>query len=333
MPHILLHSREELLPSSQRGWRDFLPSGSHLLLLLLQKPWERASQHCPMHRAGKPGEAAGPDAWEGSSQAEREESWLGRILAQLSSPPLPSPSLSSPLLTRECPRGCQPQLPAHIFPLHPPTAHGGKERGMQETPESSEGAGEGVMERAAMLRSALDHSRNHFCLLQPGNATATLKHWEKTLLIPHCYSKVVANQAPSAPRTGWDLPSSPQNPQAPPVLPKTPPRHFLGHLLWQRPGLTLWLFQWGGLKLLQGWRGSSSWLHNIWHCCSFIPQGVPVGLGTLLVPRCPTRAGRTRTRTSWASWPECGASPLGRAQTPCRALGEGRETSGVRMGM
>lgn len=119
------------------------------------------------------------------------------------------------------------------------------------------------MKRVAMLRSGLDHSMNHFCLPHATPAAFPARKCNShiqtrgaTPLILHCYTgctKLLANQLPSAPRTGWDPPSSPDNPKAPSVLPKTSPQHFLHHLLWQSPGLALWVFQWGGLKLVQGW--------------------------------------------------------------------------------
>jgi len=100
-------------PAQQtQGWNYFLLSVSHLLLLLLQKPRRMSHPaHYPMHRPGKPGEAAGPDAWAGSSLVAREESWLSRLVDKA-------------LRTGEFPHGHQPKLLSHIFPLHPPIADG-----------------------------------------------------------------------------------------------------------------------------------------------------------------------------------------------------------------
>lgn len=77
-----------------------------------------------MQGTWKPGEAAGPDAWEGSSQAVREESWLGRITPRLSSPGN-SPVAAGP--------SCQPTPSLSTRPL-PTGCSGGKKRGVQETP-------------------------------------------------------------------------------------------------------------------------------------------------------------------------------------------------------
>lgn len=202
MPHILLHRREEVLTSSQSSWRYFLPSGSYLLLLFLQKPCERVSQHCPMHRPGKPGEVAGPDAWEGSNPAVREESWLGRIPVQLSSPGN-SPMAASP--------SCQPPSSLSTCP-QPTGCAGGKKRGMWEIPQSSYTAEEGVMKRVVMLRSGLDHSRNHFCLPRATPAASPARKCNShiqtrgaTPLILLCCTgctKLLENQLPSAPWTG-----------------------------------------------------------------------------------------------------------------------------------
>lgn len=196
-------------------------------------------------------------------------------------------------------------------PGKPTGCSGGKKRGVQETPGSSLIAREGVMKRAAMLRSGLDPSRNHSCLPRATPAAFPGRNCKQPLLrqlqaAPKSW-QVPGATFPQLLRQAGIPPSPPGNPKAPPALPKMFPLPFAGipqHLVER-------------IKAGPKWRGSCTTsgctsgtaahlfpILNPWAAA----RGPPV---TLLV----SHKDRKDKDTSFGvEWPEHGASPLGRAQ-------------------
>lgn len=124
--------------------------------------------------------------------------------------------------------GNSPQLPsAHTHDLQGALGQG---KGDARDPTEPLDSKEGVVERAEMLRSSVDHSRNHFCLPCATPAAFPARKCKQPPgampLILHCCTKLLASQLPSAPQTGWDPPSSAENPKAPSALPGTFPLPF-----------------------------------------------------------------------------------------------------------